>query len=340
MPETAQIVATAIRDPIRIVRDLGGDVSQLCAAAAVEMPDLLARPSSLPLRQFVTLNQIAASRLHAPHFGRFVGANFDVTNIGEVGRAAMAAPTLGAALRLVERAFNTVQDETDFRLEVRGGEACLSYRILDANIWPRDQDAELTIGVFASMIARVAGAGWCPTELCFEHPDQGADHRSGAAAFSPVIYQADTNALTFSAGLLDRPMPGGDLRRFQMRSTELTEVAIRLERDCTLVERTRRQVMLTMGNGCADQTLVARQLGLSRRSLRRRLADEGTSFAEILGQCRDLRAMTLLAKTGLPIPEIADRLGYSEASSFERAFRRRTGQTPAAYRRSSADQGA
>lgn len=336
MADSAQIVSSVIRDPLRVALDLGGDADSLCCAAHIDRSALSGGAPSLPLRSFVALNQIAATRLKAPHFGRLVGSRFDVFNIGEVGRAAVAAPSLGAAFRLMERAFATVQSETELHLEVADGMACLSYRILDPDIWPRDQDAELTLGVFRQLVLRAAGPGYLPMGLSFEHPAGGAERRSGGDPGCPVTYDAETNALCFHARLLDRPMPDRDPDSYQRMTTVLTAAALRIERACSVTARVRRAVLRNLGQNSIDQTAIAQSLGMSRRSLRRHLADEDTSFADILGDCRDGIAGILLRATHLTIPEIADRLGYSEASGFERAFRRRTGQTPSAYRRSAA----
>ena len=74
---------------------------------------------------------------------------------------------------------------------------------------------------------------------------------------------------------------------------------------------------------------------MSTRTLQRRLASEGTSFRALVDQERVGAARAFLALPDLGADEIADRLGYSEASAFVRAFRRWTGTTPGEYRQAS-----
>jgi AraC-like DNA-binding protein len=76
---------------------------------------------------------------------------------------------------------------------------------------------------------------------------------------------------------------------------------------------------------------VAAKPGLSERSLRRRLAAEGTSFADVVAGQRSHAALHLLADDRLRLPDVADRLGYATAASFGRAFRRWYGVSPRAY---------
>jgi len=78
---------------------------------------------------------------------------------------------------------------------------------------------------------------------------------------------------------------------------------------------------------------VAERLGISRRTLQRRLADEDCSYSQLLGSIRSERARRLLSKTNRPLYEIATSLGYSDAGSLSRAFQRWTGTTPSKFRR-------
>jgi AraC-like DNA-binding protein len=79
---------------------------------------------------------------------------------------------------------------------------------------------------------------------------------------------------------------------------------------------------------------VARKLGLSVRSLHRRLADHGVTFQMLTEETRREIALVMLKDTAYPFSEIAFLTGFSEQSAFNRAFKRWTDQTPANYRKS------
>jgi len=78
--------------------------------------------------------------------------------------------------------------------------------------------------------------------------------------------------------------------------------------------------------------VIAKELRMSPRTLKRKLADHGTTFSTIRDDMRRQRALLLLDNRALSIGEIATKLGYSELPNFTRAFRKWTGQTPIAYR--------
>ncbi len=80
--------------------------------------------------------------------------------------------------------------------------------------------------------------------------------------------------------------------------------------------------------------VVARALGVSPRTLRRRLTESGTSYQALFDEVRAERAAVLLTRRALPVEQVADRLGFAEAASFIHAFRRWYGTTPSSYARS------
>ena len=81
---------------------------------------------------------------------------------------------------------------------------------------------------------------------------------------------------------------------------------------------------------------VASDLGVSARTLKRRLAARGVAYSSLLEEELRDKALLLLRSSDAAIPAIAERLGYSDVANFARAFRRWTGTTPAAYRRAGA----
>lgn len=85
-----------------------------------------------------------------------------------------------------------------------------------------------------------------------------------------------------------------------------------------------------------DIDTVAEALGYSRRTLTRRLCEEATRFLQIKDQLRRSRALQLLIANQLPVEAIADRVGFADLTTFHRAFKKWTGTTPLAYRRSTA----
>lgn len=102
--------------------------------------------------------------------------------------------------------------------------------------------------------------------------------------------------------------------------------------DSSLERALRARLRDALAQGRADASRMAELLGVSERTLQRRLADIGRSFSDVVEEFRREEAARLLAAPGLHLVDVASRLGYAEQTSFTRAFRRWTGVTPGAWR--------
>lgn len=307
---------------------MGGDPQALAEAQGIETS-----APTVPLRGFVGLMQAAAAAVGSPGLGRAAGSAFALANLGEMGLAMEAAPSLGAAFSIFCRAFAAVQSDSQLELAVEDGAASLRYRILDPRVWPRDQDAEFTMTILAGFIGRVAGRGWRPLRVALEHAPRESEAEREAAWRCPVRHGAVWNVLEFPAQLLDRPTPDPAPDEFRRIARDVAARAAERRQEAGLALRARREVLARLGEGEVTQGAVATALGRSERSMRRQLLAEGASFSELLAACRCEIGRVMLAQGSLTTAEIAARLGYSDATAFERAFRRRTGLTIAAARR-------
>lgn len=331
MPETGYIVATTLRSPLEAFRRMGGDADRLVRHHGLASEDDAAAPT-VALHRFVDVFQWAAESIRETSFGWRAGQAFDLSDLGAMGAALETAPTLGAALTTFCRAFAAVQSDSVLRLHVSGGRAHLAYRILDPNLWPRDQDAEFTMSILARLVARAAGPGWRPIALEFEHRPHAGIADESAALHCRVGTGAEWNELIFHERVLDRPMPGRDAAAFRPLLDTITDAARAREVALPLSRRVRQMLLADLSRGGATEAEIAARLGRSERTLRRQLHAEGTVFSALLAQCRIDLARHWLAEGTLDAPEISLRLGYSDPSAFRRAFRRRTGQTPASLR--------
>ncbi|MFY0312162.1 AraC family transcriptional regulator ligand-binding domain-containing protein [Leisingera sp. D0M16] len=338
MPHTYQprISASTLNDPLRAVEFMNGDAASISRNAGISPQDL---EGEIGLKKFVDFCEHASDQLNLPDFGWRVGSVFDLQNLGTLGEYILQAPTLGAALALFRNAFPMVQSDSELRLTVDGDKARLTYRILDTRIWPRQQDAELTLSVFHSLIRSATGPDWRPELLSLEHESSALHSRSAAGPRCPVQYAAPSNTLVFSAGLLDLPLADRENPAFKTASQSIVRTARQSEREAPVTVRVRRELLMRIGRESFEQTAIAAALGMSRRTLRRRLEDEGQKFSRLLAGCRMEIAKRMLLAPGAQLHDISERLGYSEVSAFERAFRQREGATPSQFRKQSCADG-
>lgn len=152
---------------------------------------------------------------------------------------------------------------------------------------------------------------WVPVEVHLQ--TAAGDAAEYERLFGAPVHNNATGCwLVFDAGLLDLPIAPRPTFAARVRATV-----------ARLIE----------GGSCCIED-VARELAVSARTLQRRLESEGTTFGEVYDETRRATAMEYLRNPGVAIKDAAFRVGFSEPSTFYRAFRRWTGATPAGYRRS------
>ncbi len=151
--------------------------------------------------------------------------------------------------------------------------------------------------------------------------------------FRPGDWQFDApaNALVFPASYLDTPVLLAEPVALANAASHCEQALAALPGRDGTIEQVRR-LLREGAEGFPDMDSVAEAMHRSRSTLKRNLADAGTCFSRLLEEARRQRALRLLGQSGLSLGEIADQLGYSDASNFCHAFKRWTGRTPAEFR--------
>ncbi|HUQ02231.1 MAG TPA: AraC family transcriptional regulator ligand-binding domain-containing protein [Kofleriaceae bacterium] len=274
-------------------------------------------------------------RAHAltgePALALYQGMQMKVSSHGFLGFAAMTASTVGEALAFAERFAATrtpvlgissvrEQDTAAIVIEERadlGGLREFAILAIMIGVWQLGQ-------TFTGRTLRGVA------ECAFPEP---AYIRRVPFAIDMLRFDRPAHRLVFAAELLDVPLVSADPVAVQLAQAQC-ERELAMLVDAGLPGRVKRALAADAGDGgFRSVEEVARTLHVSTRTLKRKLAALGTSYTAILDETRRQRALLLLEDRGLPLAEIAGRLGYTELPNFTRAFRKWTGTTPAAYRR-------
>jgi AraC-like DNA-binding protein len=147
----------------------------------------------------------------------------------------------------------------------------------------------------------------------------------------PVRFDAPATLMRIAAADLDARLPTGNAELASMTEHMLESQLARLDRH-DVVAQLKTRILDALPSGSPTEEDIARMLAMSQRTLQRRLASAGTSFGDVLDTTRRDLAFHHLTNPARQISEIAYLLGFAEAASFNRAFRRWTGQTPSEYR--------
>jgi AraC-like DNA-binding protein len=147
-------------------------------------------------------------------------------------------------------------------------------------------------------------------------------------------------AFSFAARWVDEPLASADAALHTLHRSYLASVVERAAAQHALAPRVRELIAAQMRRGRPTAVHVTRRLKMSRRTLSRRLIQEGTSFKTLLDELRCKLALRFVADGQLPLEDISNQLSFSRVQGFHRAFRRWAGTTPGNYRRMQAGAGA
>jgi AraC-like DNA-binding protein len=311
--------------------------TDLCRAVGLE-PEALDDPAArVSMHQLVGIYEAAARLTGDPSFGLRVGSLVDLRSFGACGYIALNSASVGQALSRLARYFPLWTDGAGFRLETDGATARLSWEYLEGDIGETRQDCEMSL--LAAARVGISRTYWRPLEVHLRHnpPRRGsADHQRFFGA--PVHFRMPTNALILDREALDATIPGADHRLADLLAGFADQQLA--ERCEGVAHRARAALRAALSDGRPSLSLLARRVGLGTRSLQRRLAEEGVSFRELLTALRREMAEAYLRDPRVPTAQIAYRLGFADATEFQRAFRTWTGLTPGRYRRTaSAERG-
>jgi AraC-like DNA-binding protein len=223
-----------------------------------------------------------------------------------------------------------MNEAADFRIEVAGEQArCVLHSTVPL---PR-------VGIdFQSATFFLMATRWfqrtlpdLKVMLTYEEPADLSVHRAvyGGAT---LCFGAAWNGFIFDAAHLDTVLPTADPSLHQVLRDHAERLLAQLAPSDSLVERVRQHLLDSLQGGPLSANAVAERLGLSRRTLARRLLQRDTSFTALLEQVRHKAAAHYLEFSDHSLDDIAFLLGFSESSAFVRAFKRWQGVTPMAYR--------
>ncbi len=245
---------------------------------------------------------------------------------GVVEYVCRSAPTLGEALRQWVRYLSILDDAVEVALVEEGDSA--SLRVVTESEAPAPASHELCFALVVRN-ARLLLAGACRVnEVRFTHR-AGRDHAERCRAYfeAPVVFGARVTELVLPKSLLATPLTSADPNLLLILLPAAEELRVRTPEHPPLTDQVRRALRSALTQGAGQLEDVAGRLGMTGRSLQRRLKDEGTSFQDVRDGVRRELADAYLGRN-MSFAEISFLLGFSEPSAFFRAFKRWTGTTP------------
>lgn len=287
----------------------------------------------LPIDQVIAIFQAAASFTGDSALALHLAQRQNVRDAGLIAYVSLSEPTLRDAFTCMARFYGVFSSAVRFDLDRLETEGRLAWSYLVPVSVKRRQLVEWSAALFVLSARDATGLDLGVKRTAFSHPRKRATSEFEAFFGGKVDFDAGENALYFSRSQLDLPVQSADPRLAAVLRRCCEDALAQTGRqESPLMVELERAIADRLAAGQASVEIVAPAMGMSRRTLARRLSELNTTYKETLERVRRALADRYLADSDLSVTEIGFLLGYADTSSFSSAYRRWTGTAPGAMR--------
>ena len=315
---------------VGLARSFGLDPAHLLAGVGLDISDLAVPDKWVPAVAVARLLERSAEQSGREDFGLQLAGLRRLATLGPLSVVLRQEADLRSALSLLTRYENSYNEALRLRLDEAEDLSTMRLWLEFGEPAPTRQSLELATAALLGIVREIVGGQWEPLSICFSHraPASLATHRE---VFGPRLrFGHEFTGLVFYTVELDAANAASDplLRPY----AEQFLGALGSPRAVTVSDRVRELVEMLLPLGRCSSRQVARSLGLTERTLHRRLAAEQQSFSGIVHETREALAERYLAAERHSLTDVSQLLGFTAPSAFSRWFRQRFGMSPSEWR--------
>lgn len=335
--DVAYIRVSAIKPLLEQFEKRQGKARELLTRHGI-MPSLLSDPYAvIPLQRFVAFFEDAAAALDDPLFGAKLGAILKPGDMGPMGLLFSLSPSIMDAFERISKFVNSLQNTTNSGLVQDGENLIWSYRISDNSIWPRRQDAEFSLAASCQLVRANFKASWRPTEVHFEHEMPSEPDAIRRIFKSPVLFKQSSNRIVMNLEEAARVYRNENKELSLILERHMSDLMHETDVGQSITSKVKSLIEFYIGRRPITIGLLAEELGITPRTLQRRLSDEGATIRNLTLSCRQEMARNLLSAKHSTMSDVAQALGYADGAVFCRAFKGWTGHPPSQKERQPSD---
>jgi AraC-like DNA-binding protein len=311
------------------LRQRGLDPGPLLRRAGLSERDLDRPKQRLSAVSQADFLEYAAAELSDPAFGLHLAEQSNPREVGLLFYATSAAQNVAGTLSLLMHYCRIVNESVRLRLVQQPDRTIVEVGFFGVSRHRMRQNAEFQFAIVVKSIREMVGSNICPVRVVFAH-GRATDVREFERFYGcPVEFAAAADRIEFSSETLALPLVTEDPHLLDTLRPFCDEAArARNTAQGTMRAKVENEIQRLLPRGRARADNVARALAVSTRTLARRLADEGTNFAEVVDGVRRSLAAQYLQESAFTLSQIGWLLGYEGATSFHHAFKRWTGRAP------------
>ncbi|MCE7981841.1 MAG: AraC family transcriptional regulator [Caldilinea sp. CFX5] len=321
----------AVLPVVAALKVLGYDADALLKRCNITQVSLADADTKIAHQAMMHLWQEAQAVTGDDYLGIHLAEAAPIDSFGLHTYAVLSSPTLREAYCRACRYQRLIHTVTNLRYYEQSTEGVLEHGLPGGSSIPR-HPAEFLVTLWVRFGRLILGDDFSPTLVCFAH-DSSQDTSEYDRVFQTTVqFHSGRTAIHLPNHLLDMPSTKADVGLTRVLDDYAMRLLAGTPTNATFSEHVRLHLLDELNGGVPTADRMAQALHLSVRTLHRNLSQEGTTFRALLRQVRHEQATRHLANPQISIAEVAFLLGFTELSSFYRAFKGWTGVTPAEYR--------
>jgi len=321
-------LGTWVKAICRALEAAGCDSAALLTEAGFDPKSLDGPTARCPLTHTERLWRIAVAATGDPALGIKVASHIKQTTFHALGYGLSASSTLKEAFERVQRYCHVASDAIEYEFSRIGSEY---HFVIEPADKVADESVDALVAAYLRMCRSLMGHDYSPLRIEFRRARPSRIEDFQRLLRAPLQFGAARTRLEFDREAIERPLDGGNPELARHHDAIALQYLSQIERD-NIQWRVREVLTQRLAHGEPSQEDVAELLNMSARTLQRKLGEVGITYKEILDQTRRVLALAYLSAPRHTVSDVTYLLGFSAGSSFTRAFRRWTGQSPSDWR--------
>lgn len=275
--------------------------------------------------------ELMSATIDDPCYGLKAVQFWHPSNTGALGYAMLASKTLRESIDRLVRYHKVLSTDEFVKIEEDGN----SLKLIAAGVASRRQNVarnDAALSVLLSILRLNYQKDLAPLEATFTHSKPTCSSEYYKFFQCPILFDSPYNSFSLAIDVVDEELKGANDQLAEFNDRVVVDYIASLEQN-QIVTKVKEIILDHLPSGNVLEEEVAKKLFMSKRTMQRTLQKEGTSFIELLNGTRLDLSKQYVRNKEISFTEIAFLLGFTESSTFSRAFKRWTGKTPSQYRK-------
>jgi AraC-like DNA-binding protein len=314
-----------LRDIIYSANAHGADLKKIFADLGVEPAELNDSEKKVPYIEAARLWDVVTMHMKDPLAALHLGEEFSPTILAMIGYLMQSCKNVYESFQAAIKFMDLVTNMSKISLEEHDGNVLISAEC--APVWQHQfpdsarQSVEYALSGIIKLSKTLTGKKIIPIQTEFVYPSRSV-HEYERVFRTAIHFNGEKNALTFRKSDLLTPIISYDKSLFEFFNTTLQQKLNSLTGDVRFSVKVKQVLINDFKGQTVSIEIAASKLHLTPRSLQRKLKAEETSYREIVSGLKKELAASIMGQTNFRVGEVAELLGYSDSSSFRKAYKK------------------